>query len=169
MIFFLDIDGVMVHANPHKPVELEEDGFYKFNPVAVDILNSVLYTTKDQIILSTSHRYRYTVNKWKALFKNRGIEIKFLSILNDHKLSFDPSCSRKTELLEWIHHNNIDYNKVVIIDDDKSLNDLPKALKQRLVLTNSYTGLNEVKDLKNVLQRRLKKNIFKNRDLKDIR
>eukprot|EP01133_Synstelium_polycarpum_P016562 gene16562-19680_t len=40
MIFFLDIDGVMVHANPHKPVELEEDGFYKFNPVAFFYMNS---------------------------------------------------------------------------------------------------------------------------------
>lgn len=41
MIFFLDIDGVMVHANPHRTVELEKDGFYRFNPLAVSILNSI--------------------------------------------------------------------------------------------------------------------------------
>lgn len=166
MIFFLDIDGVMVHANPHKKVELEEDGFYKFNTIAVDILNSVIYKTIDEVILSTSHRYRYNENKWKEIFEKRGMDFKFLSILNSHKLSFDPKSNRKTEILDWINTNKIDSSKIVIIDDDKSLNDLPRHLKDRLVLTNSYTGLNDVNDLKNVLQRRLKKNIFKERDYK---
>lgn len=160
MIFFLDIDGVMVHANPHKQVELADDGFYKFNTIAVDILNAIIYKTKDKIILSTSHRYRYNEAQWKEIFESRGIELKFLSILNNHNISLDHKYTRKMEILEWIDINNIKTDDVVIIDDDKSLNDLPKALKERLVLTNSYTGLNDLNDLKSILKRRLKKNLL---------
>lgn len=42
MKIFLDIDGVMVHANPQKQLYFEDDGFYKFNAVAVQILKSII-------------------------------------------------------------------------------------------------------------------------------
>lgn len=60
MIFFLDIDGVLVHANPHRKVELELDGFYKFSPLASAILKNTIYKNKDKIVLSSSHRYRFS-------------------------------------------------------------------------------------------------------------
>gem|GEM_PF-4827869 len=49
---------------------------------------------------------------------------------------------------------NLDYYR-----DDKSLNDLPSVLKQRLCLTNPYTGLNNVEELKQVVKRELKKHV----------
>lgn len=159
MIFFLDIDGVLVHANPHQKVKLEDDGFYKFNPQAIQILKSVIYKTKDKVILSTSHRFKYSVQEWKVIFKRRGLEIKNLSILNDKVYFSNHRYTRKEEILGWIQYNNLDYKEIVIIDDDKSLNDLPAHLKDRLVLTNSYTGLNDVNDLKRILQRRLSSKI----------
>lgn len=159
MIFFLDIDGVMVHANPHQKVELEDDGFYKLNPQAIQILKSVIYKTKDNVILSTSHRFKYSIQEWKVIFKRRGLELKNLSILDDKAYLSNHRHTRKEEILGWIQSNHLDYNEVVIIDDDKSLNDLPAHLKDRLVLTNSYTGLNDVNDLKRILQRRLSSKI----------
>ncbi|SKC08415.1 hypothetical protein SAMN05660841_04124 [Sphingobacterium nematocida] len=42
MIFFLDIDGVMVHANLHMRVELAENGFYKFNQLA-KLIDTVMH------------------------------------------------------------------------------------------------------------------------------
>lgn len=159
MIFFLDIDGVMVHANPHQKVELEEDGFYKFNPQAIQVLNAVIYKTKDKIILSTSHRFKYSISEWKIIFKTRGLEIRNLSILDDNEYLSNHRHTRREEILGWIQSNNLDYKEVVIIDDDKSLNDLPTHLKDRLVLTNSYTGLNDFKDLKRIIQRRLLKRV----------
>lgn len=44
---------------------------------------------------------------------------------------------------------------MIIIDDDKSLNELPQAFKSRLVLTSSYIGLNEMDlpKLKTILNR----------------
>lgn len=156
MKFFLDIDGVMVHANPHKPVELEDDGFYKFNDLAVTILKCVLYKTKDEVILSTSHRFKYSTMRWKEIFESRGIIMNNISII---QTSSDRSIriNRRVEIEQWIIQNKIKYQDVVIIDDDKSLNDLPKVLKDRLVLTNPYTGLNDITDLTSILKRRLKK------------
>lgn len=159
MIFFLDIDGVMVHANPLQKVELEDDGFYKLNPQAIQILKSVIYKTKDNVILSTSHRFKYSIQEWKVIFKRRGLELKNLSILDDKAYLSNHRHTRREEILGWIQSNNLDYKEIVIIDDDKSLNDLPAHLKDRLVLTNSYTGLNDVNDLKRILHRRLSSKI----------
>jgi hypothetical protein len=158
MKFFLDIDGVMVHANPHKPVDLEKDGFYKFNTVAVNVLKSVLYETKDEVILSTSHRFKYDINRWKEIFLSRGIKINHLSIIETSN-SYNYRISRKTEIEDWITKNHMKSSDVIIIDDDKSLNDLPKYLKDRLVLTNPCTGLNNIANLTSILKRRLKQKL----------
>ena len=158
MKIFLDIDGVMVHGNPHKSVELENDGFYKFNSIAVEILTSVIYKTKDELILSTSHRFRFNLMQWKEIFRSRGIATKSLSIVDS---PLQNRWSRKTEILNWIIEHNLDSEDIVIIDDDKSLNELPSYLKQRLVLTNSFVGLNNVADLSKVLNRRPKKRLAK--------
>lgn len=155
MKFFLDIDGVLVHANPHKPVDLEADGFYKFNAIAVNILKCILYQTKDEVILSTSHRFKYDINEWKQIFSSRGIKMNHISIIQNN-YSSTTRVSRKNEIEHWITENHIKSTDVVIIDDDKSLNDLPKYLKDRLVLTNPYTGLNDINDLTTILKRRLK-------------
>lgn len=155
MKFVLDIDGVMVHANPHRRVELEDDGFYKFNSKAVDIFNSMFRTTKDELILSTSHRFKYSVNEWKTILKNRGISSKRISIL-ESVTSKNSRVTRRSEIESWIVKHHVDYDDVVILDDDKSLNELPFGLKQRLCLTNSYTGLNDLEDLQQVVKRELK-------------
>lgn len=146
MKVFLDIDGVMVHANPHKIVEMEEDGFYKFKPAAVSIVNSI---GNVEIILSTSHRFRFSIDEWIEMLKNRGLEFDSISIIN-----LEPSIkiSRKDEIEAWISKNQYDYNDIIIIDDDKSLNELSEPLKNRLVLTNSYVGLNNLEELERVIK-----------------
>ena len=40
MKLFLDIDGVLVHANPMRKVEFDDDGFYKFNFSIKSLSNS---------------------------------------------------------------------------------------------------------------------------------
>ena len=164
MIVFLDIDGVMVHANPHRKVELENDGFYKFNDIAVNILKSTLYSTKDEIVLSTSHRFKYDISEWKEIFHRRGLKFKNIHILDVYETSDNinntyPRVSRKTEIFSYITIRNIKTEDVVIIDDDKSLNDLPSILKERLVLTNPYLGLNDQDEIKAVLKRKIKKKV----------
>ncbi|MCT3647185.1 hypothetical protein HZQ44_03245 [Elizabethkingia anophelis] len=147
MKLFLDIDGVMVHANPHKQVEMEDDGFYKFNHKAVDAINSVDHTNIE-LVLSTSHRFRFNLSQWKHIFNKRGIRFDKVSIINQ---DLNHKYSRKTEIEKWIADHHINSNDVIIIDDDKSLNALPENLKKRLILTNPYTGLMDSKELKRIL------------------
>lgn len=149
MKFFLDIDGVMVHANPGKRVEFDEDGFYKFNTAAVEVLNSVIDSDgDDELILSTSHRFRFSVGEWKNIFLSRGIHIGNISIID---IPVQNKVPRRTEIVTWINEHHLDAKDIVIIDDDKSLNELPSDLKERLVLTNSYVGLNYSSDLKKMV------------------
>ena len=147
MKLFLDIDGVMVHANPHKQVEMEDDGFYKFNHKAVDALNSVDHTNIE-LVLSTSHRFRFNLSQWKHIFNKRGIKFDKIFIINQ---DLNHKYSRKTEIEKWITDHHINSNDVIIIDDDKSLNGLPESLKTRLILTDPYIGLIDSKELKRIL------------------
>ncbi|MGU3376134.1 HAD domain-containing protein [Chryseobacterium sp. M5A1_1a] len=149
MKIFLDIDGVMVHANPYKKVDMEEDGFYKFNKNAVDAINSIDYN-EIEIILSTSHRFRFDIQAWKNIFQRRNVKFKEISIMN---LNLDSKFSRREEIEKWINDNKIDLDDLIIIDDDKSLNGLPENLKKRLVLTDSYIGLNNSIVIKKILKR----------------
>lgn len=149
MKIFLDIDGVMVHANPSRKLEFDNDGFYTFNIVAVDILNYIIRVNEgDELILSTSHRFRFTLIEWKQIFEIRGIHPKKISIVD---LPLHNRNTRKTEIINWINICNFRSDDIIIIDDDKSLNGLPENLKKRLVLTNSYTGLNNSIDLDKIL------------------
>jgi hypothetical protein len=146
MIVFLDIDGVMVHANPHRIVEVEDDGFYRFKSNAISALNSIKCV---DIILSTSHRHRFQLNEWEHIFEKRGVHFNSISIIETKSNYIS---SRKEEIEEWISIKSYEYNEFIIIDDDKSLNALPKKLKERLVLTNSYLGLEDDSEIKKFLK-----------------
>ncbi|TXI85438.1 MAG: hypothetical protein E6Q37_06365, partial [Crocinitomicaceae bacterium] len=50
--------------------------------------------------------------------------------------------NRKDELLNWFNANNME-DDFFIIDDDKSLNELPEHLKKRLIQTSPSIGLTE--------------------------
>lgn len=138
MLIFLDIDGVMLPANSWKKPEFLEDGFVKFNNAATKALQKILDDTKAEIVLTTSHKHKYSIDKWKEIFKNRDVIVNNLSKLPENKSHFN----RKDEILNWLISNNI-YGNFIIIDDDKSLNDLPISIKNKLILTSSSIGLTE--------------------------
>ncbi|MFY8188779.1 MAG: HAD domain-containing protein [Flavobacterium sp.] len=138
MIVFLDIDGVMVHASPWKVVENQNDGFYKFSPTAVIGLKNIISNTNASIILTTSHKNRFTLKEWKKIFRNRGIDVESISKLQTRKIY----ASRKEEILTWCKRHK-EINNFIIIDDDKSLNGLPTEMKEKLILTNSSVGLTQ--------------------------
>lgn len=155
MIFFLDIDGVMVHANPYRHVEQATDGFYVFSSAAVETFNAIFIAKEDQVILSSSHRFKYTIAEWQMIFLDRDIRIDSLALLDNVKQHLNHRFTRKDQVLGQIVRQNILPDQMIIIDDDKSLNDLPQELKSRLVLTPSYIGLTamDLPNLKNMLNR----------------
>ena len=140
MLIFLDIDGVMAPAKSWQRPDILEDGFVDFSSKAVSVLQDVLAQNPNStIILTTSHKSRFSLSQWKIIFERRGLNVNKLESLNDYT-DFQ---SRKVEILNWFDSNDIDED-FIIIDDDKSLNDLPKFYKDRLVLTSTLIGLNEV-------------------------
>lgn len=141
MLILLDIDGVMVPAKSWKSPEISKDGFLAFNKNAVESLNKILNKTNAEITLITSHRSSYSLNQWVSIFNSRGINT--LKIQRIQKYNPNKRLTRKDEVLNWLQSNPLNLNKrFVIIDDDKSLNDLPPELKEKLIQPSQYIGLN---------------------------
>lgn len=136
MLILLDIDGVMVSGAGWRKPELLKDGFPAFTHQATEALARIL-TPKTKIILSTSHRDRYSVDQWKEIFKARGLSVSNLDKLGTYNIS---SSNRVRDIQEWFDKNP-DAKNFIIIDDDTSLNSLPSNLKDHLVLTPSVVGL----------------------------
>lgn len=144
MLIFLDIDGVMVPAKSWKSPDLLEDGFPAFSQSACHTLQRLI-SENDTVILTTSHKSNFTIQEWKNIFKHRGIEIPALKALPENNCRL----SRKDELLKWFNLNTIQ-EEFIIIDDDSSLNDLPKDLKKHLIQPSPFIGLSE-NNLKEIL------------------
>ncbi|MDX2173910.1 MAG: HAD domain-containing protein [Bacteroidota bacterium] len=153
MLIFLDIDGVMVPAKSWEKPELLNDGFPAFNLRAVSALQSII-SDGVTVMLTTSHKSSYSIDEWKNIFERRGIKVNKLKSLDSNVNNL----TRKEEILNWFNVNTCDED-FIIIDDDKSLNDLPKFLKDNLVLTNSMVGLTDqhLQEIKLILNRGLQK------------
>lgn len=140
MLILLDIDGVMVPANSWRKPEILSDGFFAFSEKSIKSLNLILDYKKSDIILTTSHKYRFSLNEWLDIFNQRNISINKISRLPEN----NESLNRREEILKWLENNNLSEN-YLILDDDKSLNSLPQKIKDNLVLTDSMIGLNSEK------------------------
>jgi hypothetical protein len=137
MLILLDIDGVMVQAASWRPVEILDDGFTSFSPRAVSGLQKIISETNASIVLTTSHKSKYNLTQWKAIFKKRGILASIAKITDN-----GTALNRKEEIINWAN-NNKHIERYVIIDDDKSLNGLPYTIKEKLIQTSAMIGLNE--------------------------
>jgi hypothetical protein len=138
MLFFLDIDGVMVPAKGWKSPELLHDGFPAFSSKATSALQRLVSENVVTIMLTTSHKSKFSIDEWKSIFKNRGIDIEKIKSLPENANNLN----RKDEIVNWFNVNTLNED-FVIIDDDKSLNELPGYLKKKLVQTSPYIGLTE--------------------------
>jgi hypothetical protein len=138
MLIFLDIDGVMVHANSWKKPDFLQDGFYEFTKKSTLALQKIISETNGKIVLTTSHKSRFTISNWKQIFSSRGIQVNYIDRLPEN----ENHLNRKDELLNWFNSNNVD-DDFFIIDDDKSLNELPEHFKKRLIQTSPSIGLTE--------------------------
>lgn len=139
MLILLDIDGVMVPANSWKKPEFLEDGFPAFSTKSAKALQRIINETNACIVLTTSHKAKYTISQWNEIFTIRGISPVEVQRLVTDSLQI----CRKDEILDWYSKAHISEEKFVIIDDDKLLNSLPANLKEKLVLTSSSVGLTD--------------------------
>lgn len=105
MKILLDIDGVMIPAKSWQSYEVGFDGFGLFNKIAVENLNKIISLCHHpEIVLTTSHKNRFTVDQWTEIFQNRGVSIGKISKLEADSLEM----SRKEEIYTWylrkVHH-----------------------------------------------------------------
>lgn len=135
MLILLDIDGVMVPTTSWKPTEILSDGFANFSIKAVNTLQTIINSTGANILLTTSHKSKYSKSEWEKIFKARGIiaNIDSLEPNNDN-------LNRKEEILRWFTKTTI-LESFVILDDDKSLNGLPELIKNKTIVTSGTVGL----------------------------
>jgi len=138
-LILLDIDGVMVLANSWKKPEFLDDGFPVFNSKSVKALQKIISETDASLLLTTSHKSKYSISQWRNIFKSRGINAKHIYRLSSNSLM----SSRKDEILDWYTARLTPDEQFVIIDDDKLLNNLPGNIKRNLVLTSPSVGLTE--------------------------
>jgi diphthamide synthase subunit DPH2 len=138
MLILLDIDGVLVPANSWKRPEFLADGFFAFSNKAAIALQKIITETDAEIVLTTSHKHKYEIEEWQNIFENRNIKVKKIKRLPENK-SF---LNRKEEILNWFNTNEIQ-ESFIIIDDDKSLNSLPKFLKDKLIQPSPLVGLTD--------------------------
>lgn len=136
MLLLLDIDGVMVPAKSWKRPEFLNDGFFAFGSDATNALQKIISETSADILLTTSHKTKYTIQEWRNIFDLRGISIKNIYCLPEN-VNF---LSRKDEIMKWVNAN-ADLLDFIIIDDDKSLNALPGFIKSKLIQTSASIGL----------------------------
>lgn len=140
MKILLDFDGVMVTTPTWQKVEHLDDGFMAFNESCVEKLVRILFITSADIVLTTTHRIHYHEKDWHQILYNRGVMTDSISKVNQ-ACTFTDLSIRCVEVLEWVIANpNENY---VIIDDDKSLRDLPVEIKARWVETQFHKGLTE--------------------------
>jgi len=139
VLILLDIDGVMVLANSWKKPEFLDDGFPVFNSKSVKALQKIISETDASLLLTTSHKSKYSISQWRNIFKSRGINAKHIYRLSSNSLM----SSRKDEILDWYTARLTPDEQFVIIDDDKLLNNLPGNIKRNLVLTSPSVGLTE--------------------------
>jgi len=84
MLLLLDIDGVMVPTNSWRRPEILADGFVEFNPKAVKALNKILYYHDFEIVLTTSHKFKYSLNQWLDIFRARNITLNKIDRLPEN-------------------------------------------------------------------------------------
>lgn len=139
MHLILDLDGVLITNPSWKADQIHSDGYSEFNESCVENLNRLLTLAEFDIWLSSTRRTMKTLTEFNLIFKNRGIEKQIAGFLPEYA-----NCrNRKEEVLNFI--TELKLSDFLIIDDDKSLNELESGIKEKLILTELMKGFNSEK------------------------
>lgn len=133
-VLLLDLDGVLITTPPWKADEIHTDGYSCFNDICVQNLNRLLTHCHFDIWLTSTRRTVKTIAEFNQIFKNRGIKGEIKGFIPTYA-----DCSnRREEILTFLSEFPI--SNFLIIDDDKSLNDLKDESKKHLISTELMQG-----------------------------
>lgn len=137
LTIILDLDGVLITTPPWKKDDIDSDGYSMFNTECVERFNKLLKSLESQIWLSSTRRAHKTLEEFNLIFQHRNIHTPIAGFLPIE----EKPCTRKEEIVRFIETNKL--SSYLIIDDDKSLNDLDENMKNRLVLTEFLKGFDQ--------------------------
>ncbi len=138
-LLFLDLDGVLITTPSWKPDEIDFDNYSKFNSFCVENLNIILQNYNFEIWISSSRRINKTINEINTIFYNRNIK----QIISGFLPVFEINYQRNIEIESFLKTQ--EYNTLLILDDDTSLQNLSIELKIRWIQTFPLMGLNLTK------------------------
>lgn len=139
-IIFLDLDGVLINPFPAwKPDEEDKDGYARFNPACTANLRKLLEAYPElRIVVSSSRRMGKSLEELEAIFAFRGIKNRIIGKIpepGEHYLS------RAEEITQYVEQQGLRH--FLILDDDRSLLQLPATYAPYLVLTEYRAGFDE--------------------------
>ena len=142
-IVFLDFDGVL---NSHdflyrwqekaarEAVEFTGNEHLMLDPVAVKRINGILATTGAKVVISSSWRHGWTIERLREILVAAG----FVGEVIDYTPRYGKS--RGHEIDEWLQDHDEGHDPFVILDDDMDMNHMMK----HLVKTTFARGLLDI-------------------------
>lgn len=144
-IVFLDIDGVLNSATYFWSKEyLDETAQLtdaelmmlehpsNLDPVALQMINHIVKESGAEVVLSSSHRMKRSIEEWTTLMQKRGATFK----ITDRTPKFSDA-TKGTEILSFIKSMRNRPDSIVILDDHNEM----ENLKKYLVLTDAKFGI----------------------------
>jgi hypothetical protein len=139
-LLILDIDGVLITTPPWKQDGIHSDGYSEFNETNVANLNQLLSKIENvEIWLSSTRRLKKTLAEFNEIFINRKIEKQLSGFLPIE----DEIQKRVTEINNFLDRNKT--NRILIIDDDSTLESLTEERKKYWIKTDLLLGFNNEK------------------------
>ena len=107
-----------------------------------DVLKTIVQTYNPKIVISSTWRFLFTLEEFKAIFSSMWIGVTPDIIgITPRKMSL---YTRGDEIGLWLVDNNVNADDIVILDDDNDMS----FLTSRLVKTEFSHGLNDIHLLK---------------------
>lgn len=153
-LLFLDLDGVLTSENyivyTHNCLtkynkdknknSLHCRNFlqrYCFQKAGIDYLNKLYEHTKYDIVLSSTRRFEFDLDKWNFIFKMNSIKPDIIGITTRFSFNKEKFTWREDEINKYLIDNKIKI-PFIVIDDDKF--DL-MTLEDKLIHVNTKLGL----------------------------
>jgi len=130
-IVFLDFDGVLnSHDFLHRwqenaareAVEFKGNEHLMLDPVAVGRVNQILAASGAKVVISSSWRHGWTIERLKEILKAVGFVGEVIDYTPKH------GKDRGHEIDEWLQDHDEGHDPFVILDDDSDMSHMTKHL-----------------------------------------
>lgn len=127
-LVLLDFDGVLnSHRylySPERPTDMEFLGneHYMLDPVAIGRVNTILKVTGAKVVISSSWRHGWTMDRLREILLAAG----FVGEVLDKTPTGPTGSCRGDEIDMWLQENGEGHDPFVILDDDSDMGHMAK-------------------------------------------